>query len=242
MGGSECTRLMRRRGAARQRHARMRAELVGAIVASESLLEERVREVQALSRLTSYLATSHDLDEILREGLSRALEVLEMDAGAVYSTTVADPGLQLRVQFTTARFTESLLAELHAGLMSRSALTLHSRITWASNLEQSPQPGLPAHSPTRSYLVAPIKVRDRLIGALEILSAQEHSYSLHELHLVEVLASQMAVAIEAAHMREALALKEHELTTLHARCAELGDSSHSLHSRQPRTAFERSEP
>mgnify|MGYP006280531509 CR=1 FL=1 len=182
-----------------QRQARMRAELVGRVVETESLLEERVTELHALNRLARILAHSQDLDEILSEALGRVLEMLGLDAGGIY--VFGDGAMQTRqrVLLPVPPFTDETLTAFHEAAMNQSP---GGRIWWTSDVHDSNEPFLPSKSPVRSFLVAPLKFSGETVGLLEVVGSEAHAFSLQEIHLVDVIGGQIGVAVKNARLHE----------------------------------------
>lgn len=183
-----------------QRQTRMRAELVGRVVETESLLEERVTELHALNRLARILAHSQDLDEILREALGRVVEMLGMDAGGIYVFNDDAPEeTRRRVLLPVPPFTESALGAFHEAATTQSP---GARIWWTSDVSDTTDTTLPSDSPVRSFLVAPLKFSGETVGVLEVVGSEAHAFSLQEIHLVDVIGGQIGVAVKNARLHE----------------------------------------
>lgn len=183
-----------------QRQTRMRAELVGRVVETESLLEERVAELHALNRLARILAHSQDLDEILREALGRVIEMLGMDAGGIY--VFGDEGAsETRHQalLPVKPFSDKALTTFHEAVQRQSP---GGRIWWTSDVSDTNDAFLPTGSPVRSFLVAPLKFSGETVGVLEVVGSEAHAFSLQEIHLVDVIGGQIGVAVKNARLHE----------------------------------------
>lgn len=76
------------------------------------------------------------------------------------------------------------------------------RIWWTSDVRDSNEPFLPADSPVRSFLVAPLKFSGETVGLLEVLGSEAHAFSLQEIHLVDVIGGQIGVAVKNARLHE----------------------------------------
>lgn len=190
-----------------KRQTRIRAELVGSVVQTESLMEERVRELQALNRLAQILAHSQDLDEILHEALVRVIELLEMDAGAIYvglddgsHAGEAPTRAEMRVCLPGGSFEREALLDFHHRLAGGDVIPPGGRISWASDLREAPSADLPPETGIRSYLAAPLKFSGTAVGVLEVIGAESHAFSLQEIHMVDVIGGQIGVAVENARL------------------------------------------
>ena len=183
-----------------RRQSRIRAELVGTVVQTESLMEERVRELQALNRLAQILAHSQDLDEILHEALVRVIELLEMGAGAIYIRKDASLALERRVVLPSGEFSQELLTRFHEHVIGATPVLQSGRIAWASDLRESPAPEIASSLGVRSYLAAPLKFSGGVVGVLEVVGDEAHPFSLQEIHMVDVIGGQIGVAVENARL------------------------------------------
>jgi sigma-B regulation protein RsbU (phosphoserine phosphatase) len=64
-----------------------------------------------------------------------------------------------------------------------------------------------AHPQTRSEIVVPIKIDDRLIGVINLESEQTNAYDGHSLSLISAFATHAAISIERARLYESLLAK-----------------------------------
>jgi len=163
-------------------------------------MEERVRELQALNRLAQILAHSQDLDEILYEALNRVIELMEMDAGAIYVRSGDGLALARRVHVPGERVDEAVLQAFHDSVAEALGVQESGRISWASDLRDSPQTVVRPHLNLRSYLVAPLRFSGGTVGLLEAVGASSHAFSLQEIHMVDVIGGQIGVAVENARL------------------------------------------
>jgi len=75
----------------------------------------------------------------------------------------------------------------------------------------------PDLSDTRSEMALPLKVRDRIIGVLDVQSTQEAAFSEDDVAVLQTLADQLAVAIENARLVERTEAQLRELSLLQSK-------------------------
>lgn len=73
---------------------------------------------------------------------------------------------------------------------------------------------LPGEEPFKAYAGCPLLAGDRLLGVLVLVADQAGAFKRHDLHLLQTLADQAAIAIQNAHMYEELAHRNRELSVL----------------------------
>ncbi len=69
---------------------------------------------------------------------------------------------------------------------------------------------------TRSEMALPLKVRGRVIGALDVQSTKEAAFSAEDIATLQTMADQLAIAIENARLYEEERRRAEELATLNA--------------------------
>lgn len=71
---------------------------------------------------------------------------------------------------------------------------------------------IPGPNPIRSMMCVPLKMRDKVIGVINVHSAPPHIYSAEDLKLLATIAAQAAIAVENARLYENM--RETFLTTI----------------------------
>jgi GAF domain-containing protein len=101
------------------------------------------------------------------------------------------------------------LSDLHLklgeGIVGNVALTGQSRIS--PNVREDPL-YINAREKTRSEMVAPIISNDEVIGCFDLESDELNAYSHHDLEVLTLLASQVAIIIEKVELHEQLVEKK----------------------------------
>jgi phosphoserine phosphatase RsbU/P len=177
-------------------------------------LRHRVREVQALTRLSSHLTRASKLEAVLDIALELALDVLELDAGSIVLfedqegvSTENEEDLVLKASRHLSRdWLECPLPLSRGRLFDRLALrgeVVVSTDLWTDERvmigERAQQEGL------RSTMQTGLVFQDRPLGVIRLYSRAPRTFDDADLRLLKSFAHQAAVAVEQARL-----LKLHE--------------------------------
>ena len=153
---------------------------------AEEALRRKNRELEIISSITSTINRAKGMDEMLGQILRDSLELLEMDAGAIYLTD--SEGLH------SAQLT-AVAARSEAGRSIRYRQVLHDL-----NLEtDAVRPGdapLAIFEGARAAATVPITVRGGLIGLLAYYSAAGLTVSEDKAGMLLGIGAQIGIAIE----------------------------------------------
>ncbi|MGD9100887.1 MAG: GAF domain-containing protein [Anaerolineae bacterium] len=196
----------------------------------EERLRRRNRELTLLNRVGQELSATLDLQELANQLLQEGAEIVGAEASSVWLWE-RERGNALICQAAFPHVYESLLRSqyLHfgQGIVGWVAKTGKSLIV--SHAADDPRffPGIDEQTGfhTRSLLAVPLKVRDVVVGVLEVLNKQKGHFSQDDLTLVETLASSAAIAVVNARLIEEL--RQHT-SELEARNEELDAFAHTV--------------
>ena len=165
--------------------------------------------------------TNHDLQRRVRE-----LETLQEASRAITSSLDLGETLSSIVRMTREIVESSGCAIRLLDEESKEVRTL------AGSGEASTQPPgpTPAQAAARTTLAVPLKVGSRLIGYFEIRAQGEGDFSLADQRVLQVLASQAAIAIENARLFESTQQTYYETIRGLAQALEARDSYTKGHS------------
>jgi len=175
-------------------------ELLGGL---EERVADRTRDLELAAEIGRSLSRMRDLDPLLSEAADRIRARFDLYHAQIY---LADPaGRRLILRAGTGRAGQALLARRHqlpVGLDSingRAAAELRPVIVSDTGASAFflPNPLLPD---TRSEMAVPLVIGDRLVGVLDVQSASPGALSEENLPAFEVLAGQLAIAIENANL------------------------------------------
>ncbi len=209
---SERTSITRRDeiGALGRTYDQMAEQLQGMIGELEQRVADRTKalENQTLRLRTSAevardAATSHNLSEMLERAGALIQEqfnlyhtgIFLLDSNREYSVLVASPteaGKQMLANNHRLRVGE-------VGIVGRVAATGEPRITLDTGLDavHFNNPLLPK---TRSEMSLPLKIEGRIIGVLDVQSDQPQAFNEDDIAIMQILADQLAIAIERTRL------------------------------------------
>jgi GAF domain-containing protein/HAMP domain-containing protein len=166
-------------------------------------LERRSTQLQVAAEIAREATAIHDLDELLelavnlirgRFGFYHAGIFLVDDKNefAILSAATGEPGREMLLQGHKLKIGQ-------VGMVGYVTGTGQPRI--ALDVERDPthyqNPLLPE---TRSEMTLPLKVGERIIGALDVQSQNPDAFSEDDIAIMQVVADQLAVAIENARL------------------------------------------
>lgn len=178
---------------------------IGERMRAEAALQKRSRELELLNRAAQAFGSTLDLDELLIHVLEQVRDMLGVAAcsiwlfdpqtGDLVCRQSAGPGSEMMcgwrlepgqgVADWVARHAQSLIVE------DTDAEQRHMR-------DVELQTGLGA----RSLIGVPLRVPERVIGVLELVSTEVHAFDIDALAVLEPLAVEAAVAIDNANLFE----------------------------------------
>ena len=181
--------------------ARVKAML--RVRAMEQELLQHTRELAALNEINKAITSSLDLDQILSQTMHGILGILHVEAGSLLLLNEDNNLLEFKkiLSGSQERMVDFKLkhGEGIAGYVVQKGepvLTLdaqndqrfYSRIDEAIGFV------------TRSILCVPLKVKDRIIGAIEVINKLDGQFDKNDLWLLNYMAGSVAIALENARL------------------------------------------
>ncbi len=191
------------------------------------LLAERHRasEQQALLDTLSDLSGKLELDRVLRAVLERAVPLLGVTGGELAVFDRAANELVVVASLNLGSDSTGTRMALGEGAMGRVAET-HEPVIIPNYQKWAGRSGQYALDPVQAVMVAPLLIENRLVGAIAgVHSDPRHEFGESDLRLLNLFASQAAIAIENARLYTAELRRTEEqralLETLRALSGEL---------------------
>jgi len=185
-----------------QRHAE---ELEQRVAERTAQLERRTVQLQVAAEVARDAITAHDAGELL----DRAVNLIRERFGFYHAGIflVDERGEYAVLKAATGEAGRQMLEQGHklkvgeAGIVSQVTGTGQPRIAPAVDADAAhfKNPLLPE---TRSEMALPLKVGERVIGALDVQSVQEAAFDEDDVAILRVMADQLAVVIEKARLFE----------------------------------------
>lgn len=184
----------------------------------------RLSQINLVREVSAQIANVMDLDELAR----RVTELIQKTFHYYYvSIFTLEPGEQkLRFRSSASaprkgsrKTQDSLEVELGQGLIGQAAQTGERIIVDDVRADKRFRfiPNLPE---TKSELVLPLKLEDRVLGVLDIQSDLLHAFHPNDLIILDALAANIARAVEGAHLYSDLRRRANQLALI----AEVGDA------------------
>jgi PAS domain S-box-containing protein len=170
---------------------------------AEAALQQCNRELAFLNSILQGLTSMLDLDEVLTQVLEELRHVLEVTASSVWLIDT---------------YTHELVCHQATGphnevVRNRRILLGAGLVGWAAQHDQSlivaDAQSDPRHFPgvdretglvVRSAISVPVRARQRIIGVIQAIDEAPQRFDVDALHLVELLATAAAIAIENARL------------------------------------------
>jgi len=171
-------------------------------------VQRRSEDLAILNDITRVVTSSLDLDTVLTRAMRGIREILRVEAGSLILAD-EDSG-ELRFRKTLSREQEMIPdASLRPGqgLVGQVVATLEPVMVndAAHDARFSPHIDLIRGFVTRNILVTPLIVKDRAVGAIEVINKIDGPFNNDDLELLQFLAASVAVAVENAQLYGELA-------------------------------------
>ncbi len=200
---------------------RMTDRLDSLVVELEGRVRARIRDLELVSEISGEMAELRDLDLVLNRAINRIVERFEfyhaqvflvddVRENAVLVASTGEPGHQLLATgHKLAVGSDSVI-----GRVTTLGITVIAGDTQSSDVPWRPNAELPD---TRSEMALPLKAEDIVIGALDIQSSRPDAFAPSDIEIFQVLADQLAIAINNARLIENLQSSIESVNTLNQR-------------------------
>lgn len=177
-------------------------QAAGAIVKAR-LLEEtqtRARQLASLNEVTRGLTSTLEIDPLLNNIMSSAVEILNCEAGSLL--LVDQDAQELVYEVVIGPVADEFLGDrqpMGVGLAGKAAESMQPMIV--NNVEQSPdwnsEPDQETGFITQGMLVVPMLYKGNVIGVLEVINKKNKMpFTIDDQELLAAFAGQAAVAVE----------------------------------------------
>jgi putative methionine-R-sulfoxide reductase with GAF domain len=188
-------------------------ELYRKLTVQHKELEKRTEELSTLYEVDRVTSRTLNLDEVMTSALNKLIEVTGVDSGDVYLMDEKSGELILKGQKGISSEVVPLIERLKIGEGVAGAAVQQGDIIIINDIDKAP------HSMTvysrktgaRSLVSVPIKVRDRILGVLDLVSHTPRSFAIEEIELLKSIATQIGIAVEKASFYEDLKMTNLEL-------------------------------
>ncbi|MDY7077491.1 MAG: response regulator [Chloroflexota bacterium] len=180
-----------------------RIDAVMRIRRSEQAVRRRNQELSALIEINRVVTSSLELDEVLEATIQGIREILHVEAGSLVLLDEETGGLVFRKTFSPERgWITGRTIQPGEGIVGYVVQSGDSKLV--NNVERDPhfladvddETGFTSHT----ILCVPLKIRDRVIGAIEVINKLDGVFTEQDLELLQAMAASVAVAVENANL------------------------------------------
>jgi len=165
-------------------------------------LQDQTRRLLTLNAVASTVNRSLDVDEMLRTGLKRVLDLLGLDAGEVWLLDGGEAKLSLRAEYGQRpefREEDGVLGmdECLCGHVARSGQAMFS-----ANTGSDPRlsKGVCFRGGYLSTVAVPLTSREKTLGVLALHHRERDHFQTGDLDLLDAIGKQLGVAVQNAQL------------------------------------------
>jgi GAF domain-containing protein len=179
----------------------------------------RERALSALNAVAATASMTLDVAEVLRLALAQALEVVNVEAGAISVLDEDTNELVFRVQqgWRVHDFvSQGVRVPADQGLSGLAVSTGQPVVT--GDVSSDPRVAVSEFrdEPVQAMALAPMRARGRVVGVLGVMSYMPYRFSPDEVMFTSAIADQIGVAFDNACLFEEARCRVRELATLQA--------------------------
>ncbi len=185
----------------------------------EEHVTRRTQQLAALSEVISAASRSLELDAVLGTALDHSMQVLGVDVGALWLKEEAGSDLRLaasRGMSDTMRC-ELQILELDTGVTARAVMTGQTIVV--EDIAQSPYTlkSIALREGIRSLVAVPIKVRECVLGAFDVMMFHPRAFMPEEVALLASIGQQIGIAVESVRLMREVREQTQQLAALQER-------------------------
>jgi signal transduction histidine kinase/DNA-binding response OmpR family regulator len=185
-----------------------RIDAVMRIRRSEQAARRRNDELSALIEINRVVTSSLELDEVLEATIQGIREILHVEAGSLVMVDEETGELVFRKTFSPERgWIAGRTIQPGEGIVGYVAESGSSKLV--NDVERDPHFLAEVDEETgftsREILCVPLRVRDRVLGAIEVINKLGGKFTEQDLELLQAMAASVAVAVDNANLYRELA-------------------------------------
>jgi two-component system NtrC family sensor kinase len=185
-----------------------RIDAVMRIRRSEQAARRRNDELSALIEINRVVTSSLDVDAVLEATIQGIREILHVEAGSLVMVDEETGDLVFRKTFSPERgWIAGRTIQPGEGIVGYVAESGNSKLV--NDVERDPHFLAEVDEETgftsREILCVPLRVRDRVLGAIEVINKLGGKFTEQDLELLQAMAASVAVAVDNANLYRELA-------------------------------------
>ncbi|RLC79171.1 MAG: hypothetical protein DRJ03_23990 [Chloroflexi bacterium] len=185
-----------------------RIDAIMRIRRSEQALRRRNQELAALIEINRMVTSSLDLDAVLKATVLGIREILRVEAGSLVLVDEEADKLVFRTTFSPEQgWITGRTIRPGEGIVGHVVQSGESKIV--NDIERDPhfsaEVDEEAGITSRAILCVPLTIRDRVIGAIEVINKLDGKFTEQDLELLQAMAASVAVAVDNSNLYNELA-------------------------------------
>ncbi|MCX7681077.1 MAG: response regulator [Anaerolineae bacterium] len=185
-----------------------RIDAVMRVRRSEQAARRRNEELSALIEINRMVTSSLELDSVLEATIQGIREILNVEAGSLVLVDEETGALVFRKTFSPVQgWITGRTIQPGQGIIGYVVQSGESRLV--NNVERDPYFAADVDDAvgivSRAILCVPLRIRDRVIGAIEVINKLDGEFTKQDLELLEAMAASVAVAVDNANLYRELA-------------------------------------
>jgi len=168
--------------------------------------QRKINELSTLIKVSAIINSTLNLNKLLSEVMEYATQLLQAETSSIF--LIDKDKQELYFEVVTGKTKERVsqirvpISEGIAGWVARTGKSIlvpdvSKDTRFYSKVDEK------SHFKTKSIIAVPLKVKDKIIGVIEVLNKKDNSpFYPYDLELLEALADQAAVAIDNAIVHE----------------------------------------
>ena len=191
-----------------------RIDTVMSIRRGERALRRRNEELAAIIEINRVVTSSLDLDEILKATIQGIQGILQVEIGALVLVDEQTDKLIFRTAFSPAQgWVSGRTIEVGEGIVGHVVQSGRPRLV--NSVERDPHFSAAVDEElglvSRTILCVPLVVRNRVIGAIQVINKLDGLFTEHDMELLQAMAASVAVAVDNAGLYNELSEFAEEL-------------------------------
>lgn len=181
-----------------------------------SELKNHDRTIETLFEIDRVVSGSLYLDELLREAISKTIQVTSSDAGWIYLLQGDAETLSLKTYIGVSHRFAVIASKLKVG-QGVSGQAVKSGKPVMMDIENQPSPEISPHMIKEGIISLagiPLTAKGKVIGAMVLSSRKRRTFSKEDIDMLLSIGSQIGVAIENARLYSELIHHDQTMETL----------------------------
>ncbi|HET90685.1 MAG TPA: response regulator [Chloroflexi bacterium] len=185
-----------------------RIDAVMRIRRSEQAVRRRNEELSALIEINRVVTSSLELDQVLEATIRGIREILHVEAGSLVLVDEETGGLVFSKTFSPERgWVTGRTIQPGEGIVGYVVESGEPKLV--NNVDLDPHFMAEVDDErgftSQMVLCVPLKIRDRVIGAIEVINKLDDEFTQQDLELLQAMAASVAVALDNASLYSELA-------------------------------------